>query len=66
MRRPGEGDEFHGNVSFGGFDRNSFELFIQGIGGSGERLAFGFELGFEVRQLLLKRRDILFGLADVL
>jgi hypothetical protein len=41
-------------------------LFVQGISGRCERFAFGFELSFEVRQLLPKRRYILFGLADVL
>jgi hypothetical protein len=64
--RPSKGDKLHGNVGLGRPDRKRFELFVQGIGCSRERVAFGFELSFEVCQLLLKRLDILFGSIDVL
>ena len=66
VRRPGEGDKLHSDVGFGRLERNDFEFLVQGIGRGRERLAFDLELRFEIGQLLLQRRDILFGLPHVL
>ena len=66
VRGPGKGHELHGNIGFGGLDGDGFELFVQRIGRRSQCLAFDFELRFEIGQLLLKRRDIFFGRADIL
>ena len=35
VRHPGQGHELDGDVGFGGFDGNDFELFVQRIGRRG-------------------------------
>ena len=65
MRCPGEGDEFHGDVGFGGLERDGFESLVEGIGRGGKHISFRFELCFEIGQLLLQCRHVLFGLPDV-
>jgi len=48
VRRPGEGDEFHGDVGFGGLERDGFEFFVEGIGRGSEGIGLRLKLGLEV------------------